>query len=141
MAGAKFMPRAKTHAIISTGVGIAYSLAVQSRRRKLDPSLPPGNNPLHIFACTVASIVGGCAPDIFEPASRAVGPNHRGPFHSMVAGFGVVGGSYVLGTSPSASAGEQWLCDIIGAFYAGYASHLAADFCTPKSLHFFNKSC
>ena len=140
MAEAIFMPRAKTHAIISSGVGIAYSLAVQAHRRKLHPLLPNAINPVHVIACTVASFIGGCAPDIFEPASRTVGPNHRGPFHSLSAGIGAVSGSYILGTDPSTSIGQQWLCDLLGAFYAGYASHLAADFCTPKSLHFLNRS-
>lgn len=129
------MPRFKTHLAIGIGTGSAYSLAIQAYRQNLNPDLPQEINPIHVAACAFAAALGSCAPDIFEPADRRTGPNHRGILHSFaVAALGIKG-AHCLAFCETGSNNERWLADLFGAFYAGYVSHLAADALTPNGLN------
>lgn len=133
------MPRFKIHLAISAATGSVYSLAIQSHRRRLNPNRPPKIDLSHVAACSLAAAIGGCIPDIFEPANRKNGPNHRGMLHSFMSGAAGGKCAYILATCETNSIIERWLADLAGAFYAGYVSHLAADALSPKGLNLICK--
>lgn len=133
------MPNHKTHLVIGAGAGAAYSIGIQALRKKCNPSIPEEFNPLHVVACSVAGALGACIPDRLEPASRAVGPNHRCKFHSVAAGALAL--TYVI--KATACQVEHPIgrlaLDVVCAIYVGYTSHLIADALTPKGIGLLHK--
>jgi membrane-bound metal-dependent hydrolase YbcI (DUF457 family) len=127
------MPRFAEHALLGTGAGIFYSLAVQDSRQA-SPSA--AIDPTHTCVCAFAGFLGSCVPDQLEPADRSVGPCHRGAFHSMWFLAMMVKGAHHFATMKTQSELERWLADIAGAFCAGLSSHLIADFSTSRGLNF-----
>lgn len=109
------------HFLVGAGMtGGAYLLYCWARDRE-----PTGTE---FFG---AAVLGGfCAqlPDILEPA---VHPNHRQFFHSLAALGLLTYGNYKALTSCGISDGEK-VGILVGS--VGYASHLAMDSVTPKSL-------
>jgi membrane-bound metal-dependent hydrolase YbcI (DUF457 family) len=133
------MPNRKTHIVIGAGAGAAFSVGVQAFRQTQDPSIPRGCNLLHVAACSVAAAMGARVPDLLEPASRDVGPNHRCKFHSVAAGALVV--TYIIKATAYRVEHPfiRLAVDVACAFYVGYTSHLVADALTPKSIGLFHK--
>lgn len=112
----------QTHTIAGAIAGISASL------------LDKGDAPSYAKNIATASVVGAIAgklPDMIEPATN---PNHRKFFHSIV--FLVLAGKavhWLYEWQPE----EEWQKALrhIGLIAgAGYFSHLAFDFVTPKSL-------
>ena len=112
---------------------------------------------MHIAFALLGGFVGGQLPDVIEPAAS---PNHRGAFHSVGA-LGLTGSAWFAdwqancharakGCEERAAApyltdaersGERlkafwWraLAGFIVGIIAGYASHLALDFTSPRGL-------
>lgn len=130
------MPRFAEHAVLGSGAGVLFSLVVQDARRV---TVPGEVDLVHTGVCAVAGFLGSCVPDKLEPASRIVGPNHRGAFHSM--SFLALTGKWAhyFATLKTDNEVERWLADIAGAFCAGMSSHLLADLSTSRGLNFAGK--
>jgi membrane-bound metal-dependent hydrolase YbcI (DUF457 family) len=130
------MPRFADHAVLGAGAGLLYSLVVQERRQS---AAAASVDPLHAGVCAFAGFVGSCLPDVLEPASKFVGPNHRGAVHSLLVLALSIKGVSCLATVRLESDCEQWFSDIAGAFCAGVGSHLVADLTTARGLNFAAK--
>lgn len=130
------MPRFAEHAVLGSGAGVLFSLVVQDARQAV---VPEAIDPVHMGVCAVAGSLGSCVPDRLEPASRLVGPNHRGAFHSMWFLALTVKGAHYFATLETDDEVERWLADIAGAFCAGVSSHLIADLSTSRGLNFVDK--
>jgi membrane-bound metal-dependent hydrolase YbcI (DUF457 family) len=130
------MPRFAEHAVLGSGAGLIFSLVVQGARQA---PAPVAIDPVHTGVCAVAGFLGSCVPDKLEPASRVVGPNHRGAFHSMWFLALTLKGAHYFATLKTDSEVERWLADVAGAFCAGVSSHLVADLSTSRGLNFVDK--
>ncbi|MDX2187159.1 MAG: metal-dependent hydrolase [Opitutaceae bacterium] len=130
------MPRYAEHAVLGSGAGVLFSLVVQDARQA---AVPVAMDPVHTGVCAVAGFLGSCVPDRLEPASRLVGPNHRGAFHSLWVLALSVKGAHYFATLKTDSEVERWIADIAGAFCAGVSSHLIADLFTSQGLNFADK--
>ena len=130
------MPGFAEHAVMGSGAGALFSLAVQDARQT---SVPVGLDPVHVGVCAVAGFLGSCVPDKLEPASRMIGPNHRGVFHSMWFLALTIKGAHYFATLKPDNEVERWLADVAGAFCAGVSSHLIADLSTSRGLNFAGK--
>jgi membrane-bound metal-dependent hydrolase YbcI (DUF457 family) len=115
---------------------VLFSLVVQDERQA---EVPVAMDPVHTGVCAVAGFLGSCVPDRLEPASRLVGPNHRGAFHSMWFLALSVKGAHYFATLKTDNEVERWIADIAGAFFAGVSSHLIADLFTSRGLNFADK--
>lgn len=144
------MPRRPTHLAAGLVAGAIAGLATSSR-------LPSEHQTIHIVFATIGGVLGGIAPDIIEPATS---PGHRGAFHSLL----MAGGATAAWRADwlADCHGRATTCDaraltfsegspernnefrtalfwralggLIVGFIAGYASHLALDACTARSL-------
>lgn len=122
------MPCAPTHRLINvvvTGVGL-----IALHERGQGERLP---HPV------VGATLSGCfatLPDVLEPATT---PNHRQALHSLVFA-GLLGyGVYRVYQWQPETPGQE-LLRLIGLMAgAGYLLHLAADFCTKRSLPVIGK--
>lgn len=130
------MPRFKEHAVIGTTVGALFSLVTQSSRQAGEPY---SIDPMHVSACALAGFLGGCVPDVVEPANRMVGPNHRGAFHSFWLLALMMKGAHHFATLNAENEADRWLADIAGAACAGVSSHLIADSTTSRGLNLICK--
>jgi len=85
------------------------------------------------IAATVG-VVAAALPDMIESAKQR-GPNHRAFFHSWVVLIGITITGYILykGRIPL---DQNTLWGLALPAIAGYASHLIADWWTPKGLPF-----
>ena len=130
------MPRFAEHAVIGIGTGALFGLVVQASRRTTTPTVI---DPVHLSICGLAGFLGGCVPDKLEPANRAVGPNHRGVFHSVwFLALMLKGAHHCAMIEPDGEL-ERWCVDVTGAFCAGVSSHLIADSSTKRGLNFVCK--
>jgi membrane-bound metal-dependent hydrolase YbcI (DUF457 family) len=144
------MPRKPAHVAAGLAAGIGAGFATARH-------LPDEDQFLHVAFAGIGGAVGGLAPDWLEPGSN---PNHRNVFHSLLAAGGITAAALAdwqsschrasaeclsraqlapLGSSERSN--EQmkaflWrvLAGLIIGFLAGYASHLALDAGTAKSL-------
>lgn len=144
------MPNRYLHAQIGGSLGAATAIL----RAKDQP------NDLivaEVIGSTLSGVLGGLLPDFIEPATS---PNHRKAAHSVTAGASLVfvqatgwqgecrrraiteieQASYLAPRSREHSRSNLmallWalLAGLIGGLIAGYASHLALDAMTPRSL-------
>lgn len=77
---------------------------------------------------------GASMPDVLEPSKRG-GPNHRSFFHSIVVLAGMCYLIYAILTDQLILKDRMDLLFIL-PFVAGYVSHLAVDWRSPKRLPF-----
>ena len=144
------MPNRKVHATVGAIAGFSSLVFTPPRCQTASLAVPLGR--------TVGGLLGGCLPDLLEPAST---PRHREVCHSASAGS--VAGlsldtirrleSCCLGQAKrfAAAASREpdpwkqavlvlasWAAEFIGSFLVGvavgYASHLVLDLFTPAGL-------
>jgi membrane-bound metal-dependent hydrolase YbcI (DUF457 family) len=142
----------KRHVVLGAAVGLSgYALYLWVRGEKI--SLP------ELIGASLSGVAGALLPDVLEPATN---PNHRSFFHSVsfasAAGLSVWSWAWRIRDEQVRFAEEcEWranaVCDehekngwrwkalwhrflagLIPGLILGYASHLAADAVTPKSL-------
>ena len=144
------MPGRKVHTAAGAVAGGAYAYYKARAERDFDRLVETG-------AGIASGALAGCIPDMLEPA---VTPNHRGLAHSMVAGYAVTAvkldnwSSYCreraehfrqLQLHPTVEPIRRllyWFAEMfwrlaagcLNGLQAGYASHLALDLLTPRSL-------
>ncbi|MGH9770402.1 MAG: hypothetical protein ACRD4Q_01655 [Candidatus Acidiferrales bacterium] len=146
------MPSRSVHLVtaVPVGAGFAFSKASQASSNQV---------PLEALGGALGGYLGGLCPDFFDPPTS---PNHRALGHGLApAGLGGVAWlsnldsaqgwlrrqaeqcrqRSVQAQSPSAAFWFQFLeflcvlgAGVLAGFVAGYASHLALDFATPRSL-------
>lgn len=144
------MPGRRTHKAVGAITGTAYAF-YRGRGQS------EGNRILEGFGGGVGGAVGGMLPDLLEPALT---PNHRGLAHSVLVGAGIVSAQLdqwsewcrqkadhyrALQDSTQSDPAKRFLwclvkmllriaAGFLAGVQAGYASHLALDALTPKSL-------
>ena len=143
------MPRIEAHSLAGVAAG---AVAVPLVGRMLVSELSPGEK----AGVMGATLLGSCLPDLLEPAFS---PSHRGLFHSVLAGIGLVAGlaqittlnSDERATTRTSHGGETvgWYCRqpepeaypwlkpisaLLIALIIGYLLHLVMDSTTPKGL-------
>ena len=138
------MPNRVVHRTVGIGAGAAASAI-------LSDNLQGPHRTVELLAAAVGGYYGAAAPDWIDPPTT---PNHRSVGHSIaLAGGGLVYATSQLSEWRSAlhERSQAAFCggkDVQGYFYiiasgiltgfvAGYASHLALDAATPKSLPAF----
>ena len=119
------MPNFKQHAFIESAVGIVFSLVGYHVKKQYD------NEACLDFEKLLAHAATGCIaaslPDLIEPATN---PNHRGFFHSIIAGIAV---SWITYKAHDGRLDPRFK-SLIGSMGLGYISHLLADGTTPQGL-------
>ena len=144
------MPRRPTH--VAAGLTAGLGAGIVSAR-----DLPHDEQPLHVVFAALGGVIGGLAPDWLEPGTN---PSHRNLFHSLFAAGGIT--SAILADLRSSCSQAAAACQcraelfpigstqrsnellkaliwraiagLVIGFLAGYASHLALDAGTAKSL-------
>lgn len=132
------MPGARTHRWLGAGAGVVWSIATT----QIDD---PSDQLWFALGAAGGGALGGMIPDAFEPATS---PNHREFFHAIIpstvtillaaksysrAKFRLLAWASEV-PHGSARAIRFALVGSLMAIPAGYVSHLAADFCTKRSL-------
>jgi hypothetical protein len=147
------MPNRKAHAAAGAGSGLVVACNDL-------PRLTPAEQLVYLAGAALGGAVGGCLPDILEPATS---PNHRQACHGVVP-VGTVA-IFIRNTLPTAAkellqraewvkgsnpkhAGMTlermaWLfaAGFVKGLGPGYLSHLVLDSCTPRGLPLFGKIC
>lgn len=146
------MANRKQHIVLGAAVGVS-GYALYSRMKGEKVSLP------ELIGASLSGIAGAFLPDLLEPATN---PNHRSFFHSVTfagaAGLSVWSRAWRVRDEQIRLAEEcEWranavfdeheknvwrwkalwhrfLAGLVPGLILGYASHLAADAVTPKSL-------
>lgn len=138
------MPNRTVHRTVGVGAGVATSAV-------LSDNLQQPSRIVEIFAAAIGGYVGAAAPDWIDPATT---PNHRSVGHSVVfAGGGLVCAASQMNDWRSelharsqaaffhgqSAQGYLFLVasGLLTGLFMGYASHLALDATTPRSLPLF----
>lgn len=153
------MPNGPAHQLLGAVSGMAASNYYVTPF--LRPEEEENGKPTLLLTGLVVGGVGGRIPDILDPP---IHPNHRGIYHSVVAGCFALGGAILTvkalehlyqrychtrteargfqttaqpnGTSSGISLKEAAVGAVILAVLVGILSHLVADSGTPKGLPF-----
>jgi membrane-bound metal-dependent hydrolase YbcI (DUF457 family) len=147
------MPNRRVHVVAGLVTGAAAGLATAQR-------LDSQHRALHVSFAALGGVLGGLLPDALEPATS---PNHRGTFHSLLAAAGITsaaGADWAARCHKAAALCDEnaqklptggqersdqelkailfrALAGLIVGLIAGYASHLALDSTTSRSLPLF----
>ena len=153
--GEDSMPRRRVHVAAGGAIGIAIGVATSRK-------LPRGHQDTHMAFAGIGGVLGSVAPDVLEPATS---PNHRAFFHSVAACVALSAARAAdwaskchraaaeCGSRASAATDEavrRWenikaflwraLAGFLIGLVAGYASHLALDATTSRSLPLFSSA-
>lgn len=92
---------------------------------------PDEDRPILILAIVGGGLLGAKLPDVFEPAIHS---HHRAFFHSLVMAGGITWAIRKILSMPRETPGQRLLRAALLGVAIGYASHLALDAFTPRSL-------